>query len=157
MYLVFSDKAQVLEESEKTVRSASATWKLPSVIRQNGRFKRKGDVQFSRTNIYMRDSWTCQYCSKKKSARELTFDHVVPRAQGGKTSWTNIVTACKRCNDVKAARTPAQAGMKLLVEPMKPKWLPQQMVLKVKVIPKEWEPYIDMESYNYWTTIEGEK
>src|SRR5271154_6776586 len=78
MYLVFSDKAQVLEESQTTVRSASAAWKLPSVIRQNGKFKRRGDVQFSRTNIYMRDSWTCQYCGRKKSTRELTFDHVVP-------------------------------------------------------------------------------
>ena len=152
IYLVFSGKAEVVEESEGVLRSATQTWKMPSVIRQLVKFKRKGDVQFSRINIYMRDAWTCQYCGKKKSTRELTFDHVLPRSHGGKTNWTNIVTACKRCNDRKADKTPEQAGMKLVRVPEKPKWLPQQMVIRMKAIPKEWEPYIDMKSFLYWTT-----
>jgi 5-methylcytosine-specific restriction endonuclease McrA len=152
VYLVFSGKAEVVEESEKEVRSSSKSWKLPSVIRQFGKFKRKGDVQFSRINIYMRDAWTCQYCDRKRPTKDLTFDHVIPRAHGGKTNWTNVVTACRPCNSEKADKTPAQARMKLVKEPVKPKWLPAQMVLRMKEVPEEWKGYIDEKSLTYWTT-----
>ena len=151
VYLVFSGKAEVVEESEKEVRSSSRSWKLPSVIRQFGKFKRRGDVQFSRINIYMRDAWTCQYCGDKKPTKDLTFDHVVPRAHGGKTSWINVVTACRGCNSDKADRTPAQARMKLIREPVKPKWLPAQMVIRMKTVPEEWKGYLDEKSLTYWT------
>ena len=150
--LVFSGKAEVVEEKEsELVRSANASWKMPSVIRQLAKFKRKGKVQFSRINIYVRDCWTCQYCDLKKATKDLTFDHVVPRAQGGKTTWTNIVTACRPCNSAKEDRTPEQAGMRLRKKPEEPKWLPAQMVVRMKEVPKEWSPYIDVRSLKYWT------
>ncbi|CAM6003920.1 unnamed protein product [Sphagnum balticum] len=152
MTLVVTGDAEVVEESEHLIRSASSEWKLPSVIRQFNKFKRKGKVQFSRINIYMRDAWTCQYCKEKKQVKDLTFDHVLPRAQGGKTSWTNIVTACRPCNSYKEDRTPEQAGMKLMRKPEEPKWLPAQMVIKMKVLPKAWETYLDTRSLAYWTT-----
>ena len=151
MYLVFSGKAEIVEESEKEVRSAHQSWKLPSVIRQFGKFKRRDKVQFSRINIYMRDGWTCQYCAKRKPTKDLTFDHVVPRAHGGKTSWTNVVTACRKCNSNKADQTLQKSGMKLVREPVQPTWLPAQMVLKVKEVPTEWKNYIDEKSLAYWT------
>jgi len=151
IYLVFSGKAEVVEESESEVRSASQSWKLPSVIRQFGKFKRREKVQFSRINIYMRDGWTCQYCGDRKHTKELTFDHVLPRAQGGKTSWTNVVTACRGCNGDKADMTPQQAGMKLIREPVQPTWLPTQMVLRMKEVPEQWKTYIDERSLMYWT------
>ena len=150
-YLIFAGKAEVIEESEKEVRSAYQSWKLPSVIRQLVKFKRRDAVQFSRINIYMRDGWKCQYCSKKKLTKELTFDHVVPRAHGGKTTWTNVVTACKRCNSHKADQTPSQVGMKLIREPVQPTWLPAQMVVRMKEVPEEWKSYIDERSLTYWT------
>jgi 5-methylcytosine-specific restriction endonuclease McrA len=152
VYLIFSGKAEVVEESDMEIRSVSRSWKLPSVIRQFGKFKRRTEAQFSRINIYLRDAWTCQYCGKKKTARDLTFDHVVPRAQGGKTSWTNVVTACRKCNGEKADRTPKQAGMALMKEPIKPKWLPTQVILRLKKVPDEWKSYIDERSLMYWTT-----
>jgi len=152
MTLIVTGDAEVVEESEKLVRSASNEWKLPSVIRQLSKFKRKGKAQFSRLNIYMRDAWTCQYCYEKKPTKDLTFDHVLPRAQGGKTNWTNIVTACRPCNSRKEDRTPQQAKMKLLREPEEPRWLPAQMVIRMKEIPKNWAPYIDAKSLLYWTT-----
>lgn len=152
MSMVVTGDAEVVEESDGLVRSANAEWKMPSVIRQLSKFRRKGKVQFSRINIYMRDSWTCQYCKKKKATKDLTFDHVVPRAQGGKTTWTNIVTACRPCNSEKEDRTPQQAKMKLMREPEEPKWLPAQMVIKMKNIPKKWEAYLDVRSLTYWTT-----
>jgi 5-methylcytosine-specific restriction endonuclease McrA len=152
MRLVFSGKAEIVEQGQDEVRSVNSSWKVPSVIRQTGKFKRKGEVQFSRINIYMRDGWKCQYCGKKKHTKELTFDHVQPTSKGGKTNWLNIVTACRTCNLKKADKTPEEANMKLMKAPEKPKWLPQQMILRMKNIPKEWEPYVDMKSLDYWTT-----
>jgi 5-methylcytosine-specific restriction endonuclease McrA len=152
MHRVVTGDAEIVEVTDKTVRSAYQEWKLPSVIRQFSRFKRKGNVQFSRINIYMRDAWTCQYCKEGKAVKDLTFDHVLPRAQGGKTSWTNIVTACRACNHRKEDRTPEQAGMKLMKKPIEPKWLPIQMVIKMKVIPEQWMTYLDDRSLLYWTT-----
>ena len=153
MHKIVTGDAEVLEETDQPVRSQRQEWKMPSVIRQVKKFKRGKDVQFSRLNIYMRDDWTCQYCRKKKSARDLNLDHVVPRCKGGQTTWKNIVTACKKCNDKKADMSVDEAKMKLIKMPEKPKWLPQQMVITVKNLPKEWEPYIDMESYLYWKGI----
>lgn len=152
MHKVVTGDAEVVEETDQLIRSAYVEWKLPSVIRQLKKFKRKGKVQFSRINIYMRDGWTCQYCKERKQTKDLTFDHVLPRAQGGKTSWTNIVTACRSCNSDKDDKTPDQAGMKLMRKPTEPKWLPVQMVIKMKVLPKQWEAYVDMRSLAYWTT-----
>jgi hypothetical protein len=76
--------------------------------------------------------------------RELNYDHVVPRKQGGQTTWTNIVTACYPCNENKAGRTPEQAGMKLLRKPAKPNSLPLHAVyLDSSNVPSVWEPYLD--------------
>ncbi len=151
MTLIVTGDAEVVEEIDQPVRSAMQTWNMPSVIRQLKKFKRRGEVKFSRLNIYMRDNWTCQYCRQKMRTQELTFDHVLPRAQGGKTSWTNIVTACRPCNSRKDNRTPEQAKMRLLRQPEQPKWLPAQTVIRLKTIPKQWEPYIDVRSVAYWT------
>lgn len=81
-------------------------------------------VTFSRRNVFKRDKMTCQYCGKKPGSEELTIDHVVPRAQGGKSTWTNCVLACMQCNSRKADRTPEQARMKLAKEPVRPPWKP---------------------------------
>jgi 5-methylcytosine-specific restriction endonuclease McrA len=153
MTLVMTKDAEVIVESEANlVRTTTVAYKMPSVIRQFKKYKRKEDVKFSRINIYMRDGWSCQYCGQKKSTKELTFDHVIPRDKGGPTTWENIVAACRPCNHWKANRTPAQAKMKLTKKPVKPKWLPQQMVLKMKNLPKLWEPYIDAKTLLYWTS-----
>jgi 5-methylcytosine-specific restriction endonuclease McrA len=153
MQLIVTGDAEVMEENEeKIIRSATQEWKMPSVIRQIKKFNRKGDVKFNRINIYMRDGWVCQYCREKKQTRELTFDHVIPRDQGGPTTWENIVAACRPCNHDKANRTPAQAGLSLLKKPVKPKWLPQQMIIRMRQVPKKWEPYMNIQSLDYWTT-----
>ena len=151
MFRIVTGDAEMVEETDIPIRSASREWKLPSVIRQFKKFKRKGKVQFSRLNIYMRDGWTCQYCKERKPVKNLTFDHVLPKAQGGKTNWENIVTACSPCNRYKDNRTPEQANMKLMAKPVTPNWLPAQMVIKMKKLPKQWEPYVDTRSLMYWT------
>jgi len=150
MFMVVTGDAEVLKERDEPCRSQRQEWKMPSVIRQHEKFKRGLDVNYNRTNIYMRDDWTCQYCNKKKSERELNLDHVIPKCRGGQSTWKNIVTSCRKCNDKKADKSVAEAKMKLLKQPEKPKWLPQQMVLNITNVPKEWEEYVDMESYRYW-------
>lgn len=81
-------------------------------------------VTFSRRNVFKRDKFTCQYCGVQPGSEELTLDHVVPRAQGGQSLWTNCVLACLECNGRKADRTPEQAGMKLKTKPVRPGWKP---------------------------------
>lgn len=68
----------------------------------------------SKKNIYLRDNYTCLYCGKKFHASDLTWDHVLPRSRGGKNTWENLVTCCKRCNQMKDDQTPEEAGMPLL-------------------------------------------
>jgi len=81
-------------------------------------------VTFSRRNIYKRDRYTCQYCGAQPGTEELTLDHVVPRAQGGISTWENCVLACVSCNKRKADRTPEQARMPLRKAPVRPTWRP---------------------------------
>lgn len=77
-------------------------------------------VRFNRTGIFRRDQFVCQYCSTALTASKLTLDHVLPRAQGGGSSWKNCVTACFECNNKKGDRTPEQAKMKLIKPPAIP-------------------------------------
>lgn len=81
-------------------------------------------VAFSRRNVFKRDNFTCQYCECRPGSEELTIDHVVPRAQGGISSWGNCVLACVECNHHKGNRTPDQALMPLLKPPVRPIWNP---------------------------------
>ncbi len=81
-------------------------------------------VTFSRRNIFKRDHYTCQYCGAQPGSEELTIDHVVPRSQGGVSTWENCVLACMACNKRKADRTPEQARMRLRKKPVRPAWKP---------------------------------
>jgi 5-methylcytosine-specific restriction endonuclease McrA len=123
--LLFDDKVEVIESYDEPLRSPSITIMMPAVVRMlhDVRPRRKG-VKFSRVNVLARDNWTCAYCGVARAPRELTFDHVVPRAQGGRTIWENIVTACARCNERKGARTPDEARMPLRKKPYRPRELP---------------------------------
>jgi 5-methylcytosine-specific restriction endonuclease McrA len=76
---------------------------------------------WTRRGLLARDGFTCAYCGKVCSPREATVDHVLPVSRGGCSSWGNTVTACYRCNQRKADRTPHEAGMKLLFEPKPPR------------------------------------
>ncbi len=70
--------------------------------------------------LFRRDGHLCMNCGRTFRDHDLTRDHILPTSKGGKDTWTNVVTACKRCNNHKAARTPEQAGMKLLAVPYTP-------------------------------------
>jgi len=80
----------------------------------------KSTVRFNRKTLFARDSHRCQYCGQARPMSQLSLDHVVPRSQGGKTTWENVVCSCVGCNSKKGGRTPVQAGMKLLSDPIRP-------------------------------------
>lgn len=117
--LTFMDKASSLSFYETlVVRTVSREFRYPAVVRLN-QYKNipyKG-VLLNRANLFRRDSNECQYCGSKK---QLTIDHIIPRSKGGKTNWTNLITACHRCNVVKGDKTPEQAGMQMKSEPFRP-------------------------------------
>ncbi len=111
----------------------------------NGSVRR--DARFSRRNIFIRDKYKCQYCYKKFSAKLLNIDHVIPRSRGGETSWENVALSCLKCNTKKAARTPQEAGMKLLKIPVKPKLSALQCQLG-PVVPNSWKSFVDSFYWN---------
>ena len=144
MAYVVKGKVEVLTAYEQPIHP---DWQAPAVVRLLHLIRpHKHQIKFSRQNVLARDRWRCQYCGERKPTRELTFDHVVPRAQGGRSVWENIVMACVDCNTKKADRTPAQAGMILLKHPLRPPWLPvfNMALHQVVAIPPEWR--------DYWTT-----
>jgi 5-methylcytosine-specific restriction endonuclease McrA len=113
-------KAETLEITDAVIRSAYEEHAEPSILRLLYMVKRPLHARrLSRQEVFIRDRHTCQYCGKKSG--RLTLDHVVPRSRGGEHSWTNIVSACDRCNHRKAGRTPREANMLLPRDPAPPR------------------------------------
>jgi 5-methylcytosine-specific restriction endonuclease McrA len=145
LILWFQGKVEVLEYHSSFARSARDSFQLPSVLRLKSyiRPRTNGAVRFCRENVYIRDNFTCQYCGTKLPSRQLTLDHVVPASKQGEKSWTNVVSACRGCNQKKAARTPAQANMPLLREPKMPTWLPAlEFEIQPETVPTTWQQYL---------------
>ncbi|NNE43274.1 MAG: HNH endonuclease [Gemmatimonadetes bacterium] len=110
------------------VHTVNSQIPLPEIVvlEHYGKVPRRS-VAFNRKNLFVRDQNRCQYCRRRLETRELTIDHVVPRAQGGTSTWENCVLACVPCNRRKAHRTPAEARMFLLREPVRPRWTPRHL------------------------------
>ena len=141
-------KVEVVVEYDEVVRSPSLALRAPAVVRMLHRAPaafRRGAIRFGRVNVFRRDGFRCQYCGVVLRARDLTFDHVIPRARGGRTDWENIVTCCRPCNDDKRDRTPEEAGMKLVRRPVKPTWLPPidaRVACARDSAPAEWRAFV---------------
>lgn len=122
---VFLDRVDIVASYEREVHSPSLDMKIPSVIALRQYVKQSEFPAFTRFNVFLRDHFQCQYCGD--TGGNLTFDHVIPRRLGGKTSWENIITACAPCNMKKGGRTPAQAQMRVSMKPIRPtSWQMQQ-------------------------------
>jgi 5-methylcytosine-specific restriction endonuclease McrA len=149
MTLLYQERAVVVAEHPREARSVSFTFRVPSIVRLLKFVRVHGRdevVPFTRTNIYARDRYTCQYCGETFADHDLTFDHVIPQSLGGPKGWTNIVTACFRCNTKKGARTPEEAGMPLLSVPKRPTKLAMLMRISIglRAVPASWRDYL------YW-------
>lgn len=107
------------------IRASRLRLRVPEVVSLARYDRLPGQaVTFSRRNIAKRDHHTCQYCGVQPGWEAITIDHVIPRSQGGSSSWTNCVAACMQCNGRKANRTPEQAAMRLRRRPDRPEWKP---------------------------------
>ena len=137
------------DDEDEFVRTVHSEIVVPRVIRLLGydRLPRQR-VKFNRRNIFARDGNRCQYCGKRCSTSELSLDHVIPRSRGGVASWSNIVCACLKCNVRKGGRTPREAGMTLVREPVEPRTSP---VLGIKLTHRKymsWKTFLD---HAYWS------
>ena len=114
------DRVNIVAVYDRVVRSPTIEMPLPSVIALKQYVKPAARPAFTRFNVFLRDRFSCQYCGGGLPVQELTFEHVMPRSRGGRTTWENVVTACGDCNLRKGNRTPREAGMALLREPHRP-------------------------------------
>jgi 5-methylcytosine-specific restriction endonuclease McrA len=144
--MIFLGKAELVAEYDDwEVHSARDIFPAPAVLRLL-KYNKLGPkwVKFSRENIYLRDNHVCQYCGNKFPSRKLTLDHVQPSSRGGKTTWTNIVSACLPCNSDKADMTPSEAKMPLLNHPVMPngRHPATRSYLSRGNVPDEWVAWI---------------
>jgi 5-methylcytosine-specific restriction endonuclease McrA len=137
------------QEDDDWVRTVNSEIQVPRVIRlvDYDRLP-KQTVKFNRRNIFARDHNQCQYCGKKYPTSELSLDHVVPRSQGGRTTWENIVCACVACNVKKGGRTPKEASMALIRKPEKPKRSP---MLNLKLTNRKYQTWKTFLDNAYWS------
>lgn len=117
---IFRGSVDIVSEYDRTVRSPRWEMKLPSVLALREYVPMARKPAFTRFNVFLRDRWKCQYCASDFKTHELTFDHVIPRSRGGRTSWDNIVAACRSCNTQKGSKMPHEVGMYPMREPMQP-------------------------------------
>jgi 5-methylcytosine-specific restriction endonuclease McrA len=143
--LLVKGKAEVVESGKELgkVRCTSGTFNVPSIIRLTVNVpyrSRSGKSGFSRKNVLLRDDYLCSYCGVKVS-KNASIDHVLPKSRGGKTTYLNCVTCCKKCNGLKGNRTPEEARMVLLKKPRNPSFFNLYRNYLVNA-PEKWKEYI---------------
>lgn len=117
---VFLGRVSILSEYDRVVRSPSFEMNLPSVIALKDYISASRYPAFTRFNVFLRDRFRCQYCHTHYPTHELTFDHVLPKSQGGRTTWNNVTTACGACNLRKGSKSLRESGLTLQQEPWRP-------------------------------------
>jgi 5-methylcytosine-specific restriction endonuclease McrA len=138
----------IVSERDVTWHSVSVAIKVPSVVRLvnyvKGLSGKRNIVKLTRKNILLRDNYTCQYCGLRSGPEKLNIDHVIPKGQGGKSDWNNLVASCVKCNNKKDCRTPKQADMAIRKKPRKPDFLVFTLHRHIKNVPEDWRSYL------YW-------
>ena len=114
---VFLEKVSVVSEYNEIVRSPSLEIKIPSVIALKEYVICSRKPAFTRFNVFLRDEFECQYCGDKSN---LTFDHILPKSKGGKTTWDNVITACSDCNTSKGNKTLKEMKLSISKDPLEP-------------------------------------
>lgn len=149
----WQDVAAYQQEFEKErhdwVRTVRMQIAVPRIIRLLGYDRLPAQtVKLNRRNLFARDRNQCQYCGRHFPTADLSIDHVTPRAQGGGDTWENLVCACLWCNAKKGGRTPAQATMKLVREPKRPKRNPLITLRLGSEKYQSWKAFLDEA---YWS------
>tara|TARA_A100000164_G_C21716129_1_gene680599 strand:- start:213 stop:779 length:567 start_codon:yes stop_codon:yes gene_type:complete len=146
---VFLDRVNILSEYEEVIHSPSFEMRLPSVIALKDYVPQSRSPAFTRFNVFLRDGFTCQYCNTSLPSNQLTFDHLIPKSRGGKTSWYNVVTACQKCNFKKSNKSIEESGLSLFQKPIQPNtWMLQEngRAFPPNYLHESWRDYL------YWDT-----
>lgn len=145
---VSAAKATFEPEQHDWIRTVRFQIAVPRIIRLlvYDKLPRVG-VKLNRRNLFARDQNRCQYCGRKVRTSELSIDHVIPRSQGGKACWENLVCACALCNAKKGGRTPQQANVRLVAKPSRPRRSP---VLTVKLSDSRYASWKQFLDFAYW-------
>jgi 5-methylcytosine-specific restriction endonuclease McrA len=140
--LLLTDKAVPVAEGEETLHSERSEIRVPVVVKLTRYVKvpYSATVPLTRRAVFARDGGRCVYCS----APATSLDHVVPRSRGGTHTWDNVVSACARCNHVKADRGIAELGWRLRHAPVQPKGAAFRVVGARRLDPR-WRPYLGLE------------
>lgn len=140
--IVYLNNAKVVDYYDTwKVHSPSITLNVPAVIVSNEYIKKKHSLLFCRSNLLLRDNFTCQYCNVTLTSKELTIDHVIPRVKGGKTKWDNVVAACYVCNSIKGHKM----SMKPRQKPYKPEYhdlIENAKKMPINIPSEKWIPYL---------------
>lgn len=140
--LVLNERVDAVADDAFPLVGREQTLEVASVLRLRlyVNVPRRNPPAWTRRGMLARDNYTCAYCGKRCAESEATVDHVLPVSRGGRSSWSNTVTACSRCNQRKANRLPHEAGMKLLIEPK----LPRTRYLKAQgEVPAAWRLWLE--------------
>tara|TARA_B100001123_G_scaffold441043_1_gene581446 strand:+ start:678 stop:1214 length:537 start_codon:yes stop_codon:yes gene_type:complete len=143
---VYLDKVSVISEYNEIVRSPSIKIKIPSVIALKEYVICSRKPAFTRFNVFLRDGFECQYCGAENN---LTFDHILPKSRGGKTTWENVITACSDCNTSKGNKTLKELKLSIDKEPFEPSI--SNLQEKIKKYPPNYL-HDSWKDYLYWDT-----
>ena len=140
-------KVVVLEEYDQVLRSPSMEMNVPAVIRLKNyvrvAYDKLARVSYTKTNLFIRDYYTCQYCNTRFRKDKLDIDHVFPQSKGGKSTWENTVTSCKPCNNYKGNKLLKDIpDMRLIREPYRPRGFKEVIRIKIGQIHELWEKYL---------------
>lgn len=145
--LIFSDKANVVTYSDVWVDSITNSWNLPSIIRmENGEEFRNTIFKVPRCTkkrVHIRDGYICAYCGKRCKKEQLTVDHINPQSRGGRLTWDNSVTSCKKCNSKKANKSLEESGMQLRYKHYTPSSIFELFLEEYEHKP-DWKKYLDL-------------
>ena len=143
---LFMERIDVLAEYNALVNSPSISVRIPSVVVLRDYIKPVRSAVFTRFNLFLRDEFTCQYCGHKD---DLTFDHIIPRSKGGRTSWENVVAACSTCNLRKGSKSLTISQFRLIKKPIQPS--PEDLLNKGRKFPPNYLHH-SWEDFLYWDT-----
>lgn len=147
---IYREAVDVISVYDRSVHSPSQEMKLPSVVVLKEYIPQARRPAFTRFNVFLRDGFACQYCAERKPAKELTFDHLIPRSRGGRTTWENIITACRPCNTKKGSRLMHECKMFPQLKPVQP------TIYELQARGKQFPPNFLHESwgdYLYWDSV----
>lgn len=145
--LLLTDKAVPVADGDAVLHSARFQVLVPVVVRLTHfvRVPHRSTVPLTRKAVFARDGGSCQYCA----APATSIDHVIPKSRGGPHTWDNVVSACTRCNRLKADRSVADLGWRLRCAPIAPKGAAWQIIGSGRIDPR-WRPFLGLGDDELW-------